>query len=392
MKPLAIIGLDPGTTTAYAIIDLDAGMIKAFSGKNLTLGDIISQIVAVCQPVITATDKAKLPSFVEEFSRKVGTKIFVPEEDLLREDKRKIVLEYFPDGNSCQNDHEKDSLASALFAYRKYFSKIQKIKQFIFENDLGYKEEEFVKMALLEDINFNQLKNILMKPREENKIIHQVLVDQKITKTDFLKLYQKLAQNKDEKAVLEEKINQLKKEISSLKKNNKILGKNSSHFDQKIDQLLFFKDSRIKVQVQDISSLKNQISSLNQKLDLTHRFIGSSSQPKLILLKKLNNLSQEEWNKKKEILDLQENDFLLVKNPNIYSELVVGYLLEKMIILFSPDKPGRIIRENFAFIPVLSSDLKFENEYFALVLKSLLERKKETDFIDKIVAEHKERN
>ncbi len=63
-----------------------------------------------------------------------------------------------------------------------------------------------------------------------------------------------------------------------------------------------------------------------------------------------------------------------------------------MIILFSAEKPGRIVRENFAFIPISNLEIKFENDYFALALKNLLERKKETDFIDKIVAEHKKRN
>lgn len=392
MKPLAIVGLDPGTTTAYALIDLNARIIETFSAKNQALGDIISQIIAVCQPVITATDKGKLPSFVEEFSRKLGTRLVIPEEDLLREDKRKIVQEYFPDGSPAKNDHEEDSLASALFAYRKYYSKINKIKQFISENDLGYKEEEFVKMALLEEINFNQLKNLLIKPSEENKIIQKVVVDQKITKTDFLRIYQQLSKNKEEKAILEDKVNLLRKELSALKKENQALGKKELDFDKKVGQMLFFKESRIKAQGQEISSLRNQISLLNNKLSEADKLIGASSRKDTVLLKKLTDLSQEEWNKKKEILGVQENNLLLVKNPNIYSESVVKFLRDRLVILFSSEKPGRIVRENFAFVQVSGSDIKMETEHFAMVSKSLLEQKAEKDLLDRIVSEHKGRH
>lgn len=391
LKPLAIIGLDPGTTTAYAIIDLRAKVIEAFSSKNLALGDVITRITSVCQPIITATDKGKLPSFVEEFSRKLGTRIFVPGEDLSREEKRKMVLAHFPDGSPAKNGHEEDSLASALFAHRKYSQKISKAKQFILENNLGSKEEEFLKIAISEDFNFSQIKNLLTRPMEENKIIQKVVVEEKITKNDFMRLYQKMSEAKNENFLLGVKINQLGKEISCLKKENLVLRKKGLDFDRKIGQMLFFKESRLKTQTQEISSLKNQIGSLSKKIGEADRLISASSRKDLTLLKKLNNLSQEEWNRKKEILNIQENDFLLVKNPNIYSGSVVQMLTEKLVILFSPEKPGRIIRENFAFVPVSGSDIKLETEHFALVSKSLLEQKTEKDFLDRIVNEHKGR-
>ncbi|MBI2665284.1 DUF460 domain-containing protein [Candidatus Woesearchaeota archaeon] len=68
-KPLAIIGLDPGTTSAYAILTLDGKIINCNSGKEMPLSIIIKEIVDLCRPVLVGTDKAKIPSFVEEFSR-----------------------------------------------------------------------------------------------------------------------------------------------------------------------------------------------------------------------------------------------------------------------------------------------------------------------------------
>ena len=50
MKPLAIIGLDPGTTSAYVALGLDGNIIKTNSGKALTLAMMISQMIEVCLP------------------------------------------------------------------------------------------------------------------------------------------------------------------------------------------------------------------------------------------------------------------------------------------------------------------------------------------------------
>ena len=69
MKHLAIIGLDPGTTSAYAILNLKGELIKTNSGKEFSLSEMIKEIMDECTPLIVSTDKAKIPGFVEEFSR-----------------------------------------------------------------------------------------------------------------------------------------------------------------------------------------------------------------------------------------------------------------------------------------------------------------------------------
>src|SRR3989338_505806 len=144
MKPLAIIGLDPGTTAAYVIVDLKGTILASSAAKELPLSQIISSIMTHCQPVIVATDKAKTPSLVEEFSRKIGAIIVAPEEDLLREEKRLSIEEAKLLGlEKLKTNHEYDALAAALFAYKKYLPRLQKIERYIEQERLYEQRNAF---------------------------------------------------------------------------------------------------------------------------------------------------------------------------------------------------------------------------------------------------------
>src|SRR3989338_6058983 len=146
MHPLAIIGVDHGTTSAYSILDLNGTILKQHSGKELTLAMMIEQIMQVCHPLIISTDKAKVPSFVEELSRKLGTILVVPPEDLKREDKRELILRSGHKDNS-ENGHQADSLSAALYAHRRSLPRLDKINTFLREKKIEYTRNEFTKIA-----------------------------------------------------------------------------------------------------------------------------------------------------------------------------------------------------------------------------------------------------
>ncbi len=78
MKPLMIVGIDPSTTCAYAVLDLNGNVLKTHSAREFSLSMMLSQVTEFSRPLIVATDKAKVPVFVEDFARKVGTKIVIP--------------------------------------------------------------------------------------------------------------------------------------------------------------------------------------------------------------------------------------------------------------------------------------------------------------------------
>ena len=129
-KPLLIVGLDPGTTAAYALLDLQGNVIDINSAKHFNLSTIIFQIIEQGIPVITATDVVPIPSFVHEFHRKTGTQLVVPDQDMSVLEKRALTKDM-----RMKNKHERDALAAARYAFRTRRSLLRRIDSFLRKRD-----------------------------------------------------------------------------------------------------------------------------------------------------------------------------------------------------------------------------------------------------------------
>ncbi|MFB6100393.1 MAG: DUF460 domain-containing protein [Candidatus Nanohalobium sp.] len=121
MKPL-IVGVDPGSTSAVAAVDLDGEIELLESGKNFPPRDIIQRIIKVGKPVVVASDKGKTPSKVEKIANSVGARLFEPESDLSSERKKEL--------GKGANSHELDAVASAVNARRQLQRDIRKIRKY----------------------------------------------------------------------------------------------------------------------------------------------------------------------------------------------------------------------------------------------------------------------
>ncbi len=388
MKPLSIIGLDPGTTTAGAVLDLNGKVIALFSSKELPLSKIIEKVVGVSLPVVVSTDKAKVPALVEEFSRKMGTKLITPPADLLREEKRKLIAE--KEMKIAENGHEHDALAAALYAYQELLPRLQKIERFISENGLIKLKEEFTLLAMKEDeLNFNLIKDILTKPTEENKAIQKVLQEEHLTKRDFMRLFDKLRTEQVKNTFLNQKIGELNHQLNKIERENKKLGKSKHNFDQRVDAMLKFKEDRIKLFDHELKQVNELVTKLNNKIVSLFGFIGRTT--KFQVLKKLDSLSKEEFEKKNDVLNIQDNDVLLVIDTSVFSEQVISKLKSKEVIIVSMQKLGKFIMAQFPTVKLLAEDILEENEYFALAeLKVLQERLSRGDVLGKVVEEYRE--
>jgi len=121
-KKALIIGIDPGSTSAVAALDLDGKIQLLESGKNFPPSEIIERIVKVGKPVVIASDKGKTPSTVENIRTSLGAKIFEPDQDLDSQRKKEL--------GKGSNSHEKDAVASAVHAYKNLQREIRKIEKY----------------------------------------------------------------------------------------------------------------------------------------------------------------------------------------------------------------------------------------------------------------------
>ena len=131
MRKLIIVGIDPGTTTAYAVFDTEGNLLKLGSKRNASFGQLITEIINAGKALIISCDVFPAPKVVETISRKLGSVLITPEKSLLMAKKTRLVDEFLKEQErfiKISNKHERDAMASALHAYkqtRKLFDKIE---------------------------------------------------------------------------------------------------------------------------------------------------------------------------------------------------------------------------------------------------------------------------
>lgn len=120
--PYLIVGIDPGTTTAYAALDLDGHLIQAGSSRQMSMADSIEALYRLGKPLVIASDVQQMPYSVEKIRRAFNAVSFTPREDRSVEEKQELT-----DGYTYANAHERDALAAALDAFRYYRHKLQNV-------------------------------------------------------------------------------------------------------------------------------------------------------------------------------------------------------------------------------------------------------------------------
>src|SRR3989344_5117596 len=121
------VGLDPGSTIGYAVLDLDGNVISIDSFKG-SFADTIRAVTKYGKVLAVGTDVKKVPKFVEKFASKVGAKVIAPNYDLLYYEKLKKTKEYMKKNKIKLSDrHQMDALASALVAYKHFMVLFNKI-------------------------------------------------------------------------------------------------------------------------------------------------------------------------------------------------------------------------------------------------------------------------
>ncbi|EMA35446.1 DUF460 domain-containing protein, partial [Halobiforma nitratireducens] len=116
-RPLAkrrdhvVVGIDPGTTTAVAIVGLEGEILDVWSSRTSDTADVIEWIVERGRPIVVAADVTPMPETVEKIRRSFDAAGWTPETDLPVDEKQHRTRDY-----SYENDHQRDALSAALYA------------------------------------------------------------------------------------------------------------------------------------------------------------------------------------------------------------------------------------------------------------------------------------
>jgi|SRR3989338_2132426 len=376
-KKLLIVGIDPGTTTGYAVLDIEGRLVHLDSSKQLDLKLLISETVKLGKVVLVGTDKEKIPHLVEAFAAKFGARIESPKEDLKVDEKRKAASDF-----NFDDDHQADALASALFAHRAEKALLDKIEFFVEENKKHHIKNKIKELVITKRISIKNAVSIIEKKDEESQIIEKVMAEKKLNESDFLRLYDKLKKYKTDIGLIRKYNDNLRKRIRNLEKQTKTEEpKNKKTVDFKENRIRFL-DNLVKSKEKDAEHLRLSIGRYNLVISHINDFY---------ILKKLETLGINEFNFKNKMLNIQRNDIILVNNPSIVSDRVVALLKNNVFVIVHRKPISKEIENRLPFIFIDAAKLKIdENYYFGFVEKRHFEIEKgKVDWFNKIVEDYK---
>ena len=117
-----VVGIDPGTTTAVAVVSLEGDLLDVLSTRTADTAAVIEWIIERGRPIIVAADVTPMPETVEKIRRSFDAAAWTPESDLPIDTKQHRTREFGYD-----NDHERDAMAAALFAFDDHEDQFRRI-------------------------------------------------------------------------------------------------------------------------------------------------------------------------------------------------------------------------------------------------------------------------
>ena len=354
MKKPIIVGFDPGTTAALAILDTKGEILLLKSKRGFKKGEIIDAITRIGKPLIVAGDRYPLPKSVEKLASSLGCRYYHPRKSLSNADKVKLVEDF---KERIEDDHERDALASALEAFKAHssvFERTENILSSLGLSDLYDRIVELVITGKVENIT-EAINRTLDKMREKRKVpkIKEKVVVKPVSKSV---------------AELQRKIKGLEKDVQILKKYNESLKEKLRDSQERVKY--YKKKIKQKLDIDSIGTIKKNMDRLRNELE------GSKS-----LIERLKLFREYELTGFIPIIELDEitlekvkdldkkigleDRVVLVNNPN-NAQILNDYKIKALI---AKKEPSERILEKVNFPIIVKEDISIENLKNILVVK-----------------------
>lgn len=297
-----IVGIDPGTTIGIAALDLDGGLVKLHSSRQMTMADVIELLWSLGKPTIIASDVVPMPFTVEKIRRAFQAVPYTPRQDISVDTKYELAGRF-----EYSNDHERDALTAALEAFRYWNHKFSIIlKRAPPGVDLDKVKAGIIRGRSLEQI-LTQKRGRKERVLEKKPEVDLGTSDERVRVLD--------GKVKD----LRELVSELQQEIEDLKKQNRKLtsriGTLKAERKREIDA-----DPAMITRDQIIANLKNRLKQeeknnkkLQRRLKRMKENADEMRPPGTVPLKVVPDLAKESIRLVSERVGIKPGDILFVK-------------------------------------------------------------------------------
>ncbi|TKY92253.1 MAG: DUF460 domain-containing protein [Candidatus Methanomarinus sp.] len=323
-RKYVIVGVDPGTTTGLALLDLKGDLIKLHSSRNISISGVIEMIVKYGRPLIVATDVSPIPGTVEKIRRTFNALPGEPGESLTAVDKINLAKPY-----GYSNDHERDALAAAAHVIRRYKNKFDQIRKKI---PIPVDPDESIALVMRGDTIDSAIAKLtehetFPEEKVDKKISHQS--DERINQfsrtikcqqetIDNLKIYQQ---------ELKSRIKQKDDIIAN--RNEKIQYLKSKDYKQmRRDKEIKFRENKIRQFQKTIKEKNRKVTALSEHIDKLKQVRNLEISGRTVPIKIVSSFTREAVISLQEKYGINQGDVLFFKNASGGGPAVVDLMFQ----------------------------------------------------------------
>lgn len=169
-----IVGIDPGTNTGMAVLDLHGNLIHLSSKRSIGKSEIIRRVTRLGKPLIVAVDVTPAPRNVEKIASSMGSALFTPKKSMSVKEKNDIVKRFRRAYKKTRGvelkiggRHERDALAATVKAWKSNKYLLRKVQNALRRRGLEKIFDNVVKILIKrESENITNAINEVLKKRE----------------------------------------------------------------------------------------------------------------------------------------------------------------------------------------------------------------------------------
>ncbi|NLD57569.1 MAG: DUF460 domain-containing protein [Methanomicrobiales archaeon] len=314
-----IVGIDPGTTTAFAALDLDGNLHHLQSSRQMSMADVIEALYRVGKPLVIASDVQEMPFSVEKIRRSFSAVAYTPKQDMSVESKVELTAPF-----SYANDHERDALSAALDAFRHYRHRFQSlVKRIPPGHDLDEVRARVIRGQSLEQVIVEmRVKEPLPEPGELPPVIHDARTDERVRVLDGMvkRLRSYIAELQEEVKAKEYEIHRLQSRLR----------KAATTRDAELakDAEIVKRDAIIASQKKLLRKAERHNRNLIKRITRIKKFAELSMDGEVMPLKVMESLTKEGLRNLAGDTGIDEGDILYVNRTDGWGRSVIKDLAE----------------------------------------------------------------
>ena len=323
-----IVGVDPGTTTGIAIVDLSKGNLLYLNSKRecgiSTIIRTASKFGKIC---CVAADVTPIPATVEKIAKITGAKLMAPTVLMSAAAKRDYLHDYRDKtvNYSHLNSHERDALFGAIKAFNSLKEQVSKINQTVRDTqpELISRMPDIQRLVLSGNSISNAIEMVRGKISVQDTLITEEEPDQltltlkhenEILQTKIEAIYEEMDKLDQEAGFWRKQAQEKTLQIKEWKdKFERERLKRSSQMQKRISSAVEREVGRILEENQEIRRILRQNQKEMEKLKQIRNFWVQGRE---IPLKVMNSFTDTAIRETEENYGLNDGDLVLVLDPS----------------------------------------------------------------------------